>query len=94
MKRCQNEVYELLGSNPEYAKRAALIAQVHDEQIFELDDDPEFVARFVEEVKTLMEKPPLPDFPVPVVAEASMGYRWGDKMSVEKWLKLKEGESN
>ena len=86
MKRCQNEVYELLGTNEEYSKRAMLIAQIHDEQIFELDDDPEFVQRFVADVKALMEQPPMPDFPLPIEAEASIAYRWNKKMSLEDYL--------
>ncbi len=92
MKRCQNWAYEALGSNEEFASRAALIAQVHDEQIFELDDDPNFVERFAKAIKAEMERPPLPGFPVPIVADASIAYRWGEKMSLEEYLKMERGE--
>lgn len=66
-----------------------MIAQIHDEIIFEMDDDPYVVERAKDFIKGIMEQPPIPDFPVPVEAEPSVGYSWGDKMDVNKWLEQK-----
>lgn len=42
------------------------------------------------QIKQVMEQPPVPGFPVPIEAEGSVGYRWGEKMGVESWLKQRE----
>lgn len=68
-----------------------MTGQIHDEIIFEMDDDPDVVERAGAWVKALMEQPPLPDFPLPIEAEASVGYRWGEKQKVEAWIKAKRG---
>lgn len=67
-----------------------MIAQIHDEIIFEIDDDPEIVVAAEKQIKQVMEQPPVPGFPVPIEAEGSVGYRWGEKMGVESWLKQRE----
>src|SRR5699024_5838780 len=98
MKRCQNEIYDKIGRNT-YAKRKSedkntvmthgkvdMIAQIHDEIIFEMDDDPDVVLKARDFIKAVMETPPLKSFPVPVVAEESVGYSWGEDMEIEKWL--------
>ncbi|WP_138751098.1 DNA polymerase [Paenibacillus sinopodophylli] len=64
-------------------------AQIHDEMIFEMDDDPDVVEAAWHWVQATMTKPPIEGFPVPIEAEASVGYAWGKKMSVEKWLEEK-----
>lgn len=66
-----------------------LLGQVHDEMIFEMDDDPKLVEAAGAWVKAAMEKEPLPNFPVPIIAEASVGYRWNKKVDLEDWLKEK-----
>lgn len=92
MKRSQNAVYEAIGSGQLLQHgRTDMIAQIHDEIIFEMDDDPALVKAACDFIKSIMEEPPLPDFPVAIVAEASVGYRWGEKISVEEWLE-KKGE--
>lgn len=68
-----------------------MIAQIHDEIIFEMDDNPESVAAAGAWVKALMERKPLPDFPVPIEAEASVGYDWSNKKDLEDWVKEKLG---
>ena len=90
MKRCQNWAYEFIGSNPEHLQRARLIGQVHDEQLFELDDDVEYVKRFTEAVKAEMERPPIEGFPLPIEADSSIAYRWGEKMGIDKYLEMRE----
>lgn len=102
IKKCQNAVYEKIGEDTYNQKEGKvgilqhghtdMIAQIHDEIIFEMDDDPKVVKAAGEWVKSLMEQPPLPNFPVPIEAEASVGYSWSDKMSVEKWLEEKGGQ--
>lgn len=96
MKKCQNKMYDAIGLGtavkdhgliaPLSHGKTDMIAQIHDECLFEMDDDPTVVEAACKWIKSVMEEPPLPDFPVPIEAEASVGYRWGEKMSVEKWL--------
>lgn len=69
--------------------RTDMAAQIHDEMIFEMDDDPDVVEAAWHWIQATMEKPPIEGFPVPVVAEASVGYRWGEKIDIEKWLEEK-----
>ncbi|MEC3841525.1 bifunctional 3'-5' exonuclease/DNA polymerase [Bacillus amyloliquefaciens] len=64
-----------------------MIAQIHDEMIFEIDDDPVLIEKVKDWVQGVMQEPPLPDFPVPVVADPSVGYRWGEKKDYEDWEK-------
>ncbi|MEH7457566.1 DNA polymerase [Bacillus sp. JJ1127] len=92
MKKVQNEIYESIGTQVGVLAHGStdMIAQIHDEVIFEMDDDPEIVAAAEKQIKQVMEQPPVPGFPVPVEADASVGYRWGEKMSVESWLKQRE----
>lgn len=91
MKRIQNAAYELIGTNPLYRNNVALVAQVHDEQIFELPEDLNIIKPFVEAIKAEMEKEPIPGFKTPLQADASIAYRWGEKMSYEKFLDSKKG---
>jgi DNA polymerase-1 len=72
--------------------RTDMVAQIHDEIISELDDDVELVKKYAYWQKEVMEIPPLPGFPLPLEAEASAAYSWGQKMSLEKYLELKEGK--
>lgn len=63
-----------------------MIAQIHDEIIFEVDNNEEKVRRGMTWVQEIMERPPLPGFPVPIEAEASAGYMWGEKFDLDKWV--------
>ena len=92
MKRAQNEVYEEIakGELLQHGK-TDMIAQIHDEIIFEMDDDPDLIEAAYHKVKAIMEKPPIDGFPVPVLAEASVAYSWGKKIDVEEWLKQRRG---
>lgn len=64
-----------------------MIAQIHDEIIFEVDDDPALIAEVSKKVQAIMEQEPLPGFPVPVLAEGSVAYSWGNKTDIAEWLK-------
>jgi DNA polymerase-1 len=66
-----------------------MIAQIHDEMIFEMDDDPQLVKEAGAWIKKIMEQKPIKDFPVPIEAEASVGYDWSNKMDLDKWLEDK-----
>jgi DNA polymerase-1 len=68
-----------------------MIAQIHDEIVFEMDDNPKLVAEAGAWVKELMERPPLPNFPVPIEAEASVGYDWSNKVDLDKWVNERTG---
>ena len=102
MKRCQSEVYEQIGratynkrnniadDNPMTHGSVDMIAQIHDEIIFEMDDDPKLVLQARDIIKKIMEQPPVKNFPVPVIAEEGIGYSWGDEMGIDEWLKERE----
>lgn len=62
-----------------------MIAQIHDEIIFDVDNDESLVKRGMKWVQDVMERAPLKDFPVPIEAEASAGYMWGEKVDLDKW---------
>ena len=56
---------------------AELLLQIHDELIFEVDDNPEVIAITKKRVKEIMENP-FQDFKlnVPLTTEAHDGYTW------------------
>lgn len=83
------ELWEAIQSAPLWHGGTDMIAQIHDEMIFEMDDDPATVAAAEAWIKRCMEQPPIAGFPVPIEAESSVGYRWNDKKSVSDWLKSK-----
>lgn len=86
------EYAEAMGEIPLFQHgHTDMIAQIHDEIIFEIDDDPQLVKQVGEWVKSIMEREPLPGFPVPIEAEGSVGYRWGDKNDFDKWLNERLG---
>ncbi len=93
MKRAQNEIYDYIAKRNLHGK-ADMIAQIHDEIIFELDDNVEFVKNFVNDIKVIMEGKPLDDFPVNILVDVSIATKgWGDKIDYADWLKTKEKAS-
>jgi DNA polymerase I len=68
-----------------------MCGQIHDEMIFQMDDNVERIKTAANWVKAKMEEKPVEDFPVPVIAEAAVGYDWGHKIDYDKWLKNLEG---
>ncbi|MGP9042128.1 bifunctional 3'-5' exonuclease/DNA polymerase [Cytobacillus kochii] len=95
----QEEIEEMIGVEAaaipvilEHGKQD-MIAQIHDEMIFEMDDNEESLVAAAAWIQDLMERPPLPNFPVPIEAEASVGYNWYNKMSINEWLEKKEAQS-
>jgi DNA polymerase-1 len=69
--------------------RTDMIAQIHDEIISEVDDEVGLVKQYADWQKRIMEIPPLPGFPIPLVAEASAAYSWGTKMDLNTYFKNK-----
>lgn len=64
-----------------------MVSQVHDEIIVEIDDDVELVEKYARWQQSVMEIPPLPNFPIQLEADASVAYSWGDKKDLDDWLK-------
>lgn len=63
-----------------------MIANIHDEIIFEFIDDVEVVRAAGAWVKAVMELEPIPNFPLPIIADASTAYSWGVKESLDSYL--------
>lgn len=66
-----------------------MISQIHDEIITEIDDEPVLVKKYALWQKAVMEITPIKGFPLPLEAEASVAYSWGEKMSLDKYLEDK-----
>ncbi|MFO0892834.1 MAG: DNA polymerase [Isosphaeraceae bacterium] len=72
----------MLRSQPACRKYGArLLLQIHDELVFEVPG--EHAAAFAAEMKSLLERPPTPDFRVPVVVEAKRGARFGELAEIK-----------
>jgi DNA polymerase-1 len=103
MKRSQNAIYEKIGEDTQGLRygwkteeeafmvhgHVDQVAQIHDEVILEIDDVRSLVERVHAWVKLTMEKEPLPNFPVPLIAEGSVAYQWGTKTGFDTWLEQK-----
>jgi len=84
------EYAEAMGKIPVFVHgHVDMIAQIHDEMVFEMDDDPQLITEAGAWIKETMEQPPIEGFPVPVEAESSVGYDWSRKMDLDEYLKLK-----
>lgn len=71
--------------------KARLTTTVHDSIIMEVDDDPTIIAEIANDCVNIMANTPLeyvPDCPVPFVADAEIGYKWGEmyKLDMETGL--------
>lgn len=71
--------------------KARLTTTVHDSIIIEVEDDPATIAWIARDCVDIMAKTPLeyvPDCPVPFVADAEIGYKWGEmyKLDMETGL--------
>lgn len=63
---------------------ARLVMQIHDELIFEVPDDADYLAQFIARLKIIMEEKVVKrlNLCVPLVTNVSVGKRWGD---VQAW---------
>jgi DNA polymerase-1 len=79
MKSAQNKVYEYIYNNRLHGK-FDMIAQVHDEIVFEVDDNDELIDKVIRDVKAIMEEKPVDSFNIDLIAEASVSKGgWADK---------------
>lgn len=82
-------IYDYLQQN--WKGRARIVATVHDSIIIEVEDKPEALKTIGNKCVELMATTPLqyvPDCPVPFVADAEIGYKWGEmyKLDMETGL--------
>ena len=82
-------IYDYLQAN--WQGRAQLVSTVHDSIILEVEDTPAVVAEIGNKCVSIMAQTPLqfvPDCPVPFVADAEIGYKWGEmyKLDMETGL--------
>lgn len=86
MKWSQIRLYDYIGKNKLHNK-LNMIAQIHDEIMFEVDDNVEDIQKFVKVIREIMETPPIENFPVKLVADISIAKeRWSRKMDVDKYI--------
>ena len=84
-------IHDYLQKN--WSDRAQIISTVHDSIILEVDDDPAVLKQVAKECIKIMATTPLkyvPDCPVPFVADAEIGYKWGEmhKIDLETGLEV------
>lgn len=87
MKVAQQKIYQIL-AEPRF-KDITNVAQIHDEVIYEVPRDKKLIAEFVGVLKNVMEQPPLPDFPVKLIADVSIAAEnWSKKIDYDDFMKL------
>lgn len=82
-------IYDYLQEN--WAGKARIVSTVHDSIIIEVEDKPEYLRVIGNKCVQIMAETPLqfvPDCPVPFVADAEIGYKWGEmyKLDMETGL--------
>ena len=66
-------------------REVRLVAQIHDELLFECDEDPAAVARAAEAARRCMEAA-APELAVPTPAKVSVGRTWAELRPLGEWL--------
>ena len=82
-------IYDYLQEN--WPGKARIVSTVHDSIIIEVEDKPEYLKEIGNKCIEIMANTPLeyvPDCPVPFVADAEIGYKWGEmyKLDMETGL--------
>lgn len=82
-------IYDYLQEN--WEGKARIVSTVHDSIIIEVEDKPEYLKTIGNKCIEIMANTPLeyvPDCPVPFVADAEIGYKWGEmyKLDMETGL--------
>lgn len=82
-------IYDYLEAN--WKGKARIVSTVHDSIIIEVEDKPEYLKEIGKTCIDIMANTPLqyvPDCPVPFVADAEIGYKWGEmyKLDLETGL--------
>lgn len=83
------DIYDYLEAN--WRGKARIVSTVHDSIILEVEDKPEYLKEIGNTCVNIMAQTPLryvPDCPVPFVADAEIGYKWGEmyKLDMETGL--------
>lgn len=77
-------IYDYLNEN--WKGKARIVSTVHDSIILEVEDKPEYLKEIGNKCIELMATTPLqfvPDCPVPFVADAEIGYKWGEMYKLD-----------
>ena len=77
-------IYDYLEAN--WEGEARIVSTVHDSIILEVPDVPAVIAEIGNACVNIMAKTPLdyvPDCPVPFVADAEIGYKWGEMYKLD-----------
>ena len=77
-------IYDYLEAN--WKGKARLVSTVHDSIILEVEDKPEYLKEIGNACVNIMAQTPLeyvPDCPVPFVADAEIGYKWGEMYKLD-----------
>lgn len=77
-------IYDYLEAN--WKDKARIVTTVHDSIILEVEDKPEYLKEIGNECVKIMANTPLqyvPDCPVPFVADAEIGYKWGEMYKMD-----------
>lgn len=86
-------IYDYLCEN--WKDKARIVSTVHDSIIIEVEDRPDYLKEIGNKCIQIMADTPLkyvPDCPVPFVADAEIGYKWGElnKLDLETGLPQKK----
>ena len=77
-------IHDYLQAN--WAGKARIVSTVHDSIIIEVEDKPEYLKEIGNVCIGIMANTPLqyvPDCPVPFVADAEIGYKWGEMYKLD-----------
>lgn len=85
------DIHDYLMAN--WKGKARIVSTVHDSIIIEVEDKPEYLKEIAKTCIDIMANTPLkyvPDCPVPFVADAEIGYKWGEmyKLDLETGLAI------
>lgn len=77
-------IYDYLEAN--WKGKARIVSTVHDSIILEVEDKPEYLKEIGNACVNIMASTPLeyvPDCPVPFVADAEIGHKWGEMYKLD-----------
>jgi len=72
--------------NEHWQGKARIVSTVHDSIILEVEDNPEYLKEIAANCIDILAAVPLkyvPDCPVPFVADAEIGYKWGEMYKLD-----------
>ena len=86
MKISQLELYERIANNKYPFNDVKMCAQVHDEVILEIPDNIQQLKDLDTVIKSILQREPIPNFPIEIIAESSVAKVWGQKQDFNKYL--------